>query len=198
MKHRMTMGFVVLGFAAVIAVRAVAAEEANQSDHDALRHLRVVFQDAVAQNDMERLRPYLATNFSIVTFTDREFTDFESFKAQWQKTRDAMLGERGSYSVDLDPEYSVLMGDTALCRGNSHNVLTDDKGREFRFDAHWSVVCQKQDGQWKIVRGHNSLNPFHNPMLRHGVKMAVIKMSALALLVGLAAGMAVMRFFRRN
>jgi ketosteroid isomerase-like protein len=198
MKHSMKMGFVVIGFAAVIALRAVGAEEANKADHDALRNLRVVFQDAVARNDMERLRPYLATNFSIVTFTDREFTDFDAFKAQWRKTRDAMLGESGSYSVDLDPEYSVLMGNIALCRGNAHNALTDDKGREFKFDAHWSVVCQKQDGQWKIVRGHNSLNPFHNPMLLHGVKSAVIKTATVAFLIGLVAGMVGVFVFRRR
>lgn len=197
MKQSRKTGFVVLGLAMSLAWKATAVEE-NKSDHDALRHLRVVFQDAVAQNDMERLRPYLATNFSIVTFTDREFTRFDAFKAQWQKTRDAMLGKKGSYSVDLDPEYSVLLGDVALCRGNSHNVLTDDKGREFKFDAHWSVVCQKQDGQWKIVRGHNSLNPFHNPMLRHGVKTAVIKTAVAAFLIGLVAGVVGMRFFRRS
>lgn len=198
MKHSMKIGFVVLGLATTIALRSAGAAEENKADHDALRNLRVVFQDAVAQNNMERLRPYLATNFSIVTFTDREFTDFDAFKAQWQKTRAAMLGKRGSYSVDLDPEYSVLMGDIALCRGNSHNTLVNDKGREFKFDAHWSVLCQKQDGQWKIVRGHNSLNPFGNPMLRHGVKMAVVKAAGAAFLIGLAAGIIGMRFFRRR
>lgn len=198
MKHCMLMGMTVLGAAAVLASGPVDAEEANHSDHDALRHIRVVFEDAVARNDMERLRPYLATNFSMVTFTDREFTDFEAFKTQWQKTRDTMLGKRGSYRVDLDPEYSVLMEDIALCRGNAHNVLIDGKGREFKFDAHWSVVCQKQDGQWKIVRGHNSLNPFQNPMVRHGATMAVIKTAALAFLLGLVAGVVGVRRFRRG
>jgi ketosteroid isomerase-like protein len=198
MKHNMKMRFFVLGFATLFLLRAVNAEEANKADHDALRHLRIVFQDAVAQNDMERIRPYLATNFSIVTFTDREFTDFEAFKTQWQKTRNAMLGKGGSYQVDLNPEYSVLMGDNALCRGNAKNVLVDGKGNKFEFTAHWSVVCQKQDGQWKIVRGHNSLDPFRNPMLKHTVKRVVFQIGAAAFFVGLTIGLLVIRFVRKR
>jgi hypothetical protein len=57
MKHNMTMRLFVLGFSTLLALRSVSAEEANKADHDALRNLRVVFQDAVARNDMERLRP---------------------------------------------------------------------------------------------------------------------------------------------
>jgi ketosteroid isomerase-like protein len=179
-------------WAVALALGVARAEEANHEDHEALRRLRDTFEQAAAQNDLDRLKPYLATNFSIVTFTDREFDDFEAFKAQWRKTRTAMLGDGGSYRVQLNPECSLLLGDIALCRGNSSNVIVNAKGRTFAFGAHWSVVCQKVDGQWKILRGHNSLDPFRNPMLKHAVKGMIFKTAVPAFVLGLALGGAVM------
>jgi ketosteroid isomerase-like protein len=184
--------------AAMLAGSSVVAEEENHADHEALRGMRRAFEEAAAKNNMDLMKPYLATNFSIVTFTDREFSAFESFKAQWGKTRNAMLGERGSYRVDLDPEYSVLMGDVALCRGNAKNELVDGKGHRFEFTSHWSVVCRKIDGEWKIVRGHNSLNPFDNPMLKQGVKSLLVKAVAAGLVAGLVLGAVGARLLRRR
>ena len=77
-------------------------------------------------------------------------------------------------------------------------MLVDSKGHEYTFDAHWSVVCQKQDGQWKIVRGHNSLDPFRNPMLKHAVRGIIVKGTAIAFLVGLVLGLSIMWYIRRR
>lgn len=184
--------------AAALAVSVAPAEEENHADHEALRKMRRAFEEAAAKNDMDLMKPFLATNFSLVTFTDREFTDFEAFKAQWAKTRSAMLGESGTYRVDLDPEYSVLMGDVALCRGNAKNELVNSKGSRFEFTSHWSVVCRKTDGEWKIVRGHNSLNPFDNPMLRDRVKSILLKAVFTALGIGLLLGLGGARLAQRR
>ena len=180
--------------AALLLATTIRAEEARHEDHEALRRLRDTFQEAAARNDLDLMKPYLATNFSIVTFTDREFLDFDTFKAQWQKTRTTMVGDGGTYRVVLNPEYSVLLDDIALCRGNSSNVIVTARGVEFKFTSHWSVVCQKTDGQWKVVRGHNSLNPFRNPMMEHAVRGIVIKVAGGALVVGLAIGAAAVWF----
>ena len=193
-----TLKTVVAALAAVLAAGNGLAQEANHEDHEALRRLRDTFQEAAASNDLDRMKPFLATNFSIVTFTDREFLDFDAFKAQWQKTRKAMLGEGGSYRVQLNPEYSVLLGDIALCRGDSSNVIVNASGDTFTFGAHWTVVCQKIDGQWKIVRGHNSLDPFHNPMLEHAVKGMVAKYAAGSFVGGLLLGAVAVGFVRRK
>ena len=193
-----TLKTIAVAMASVLAAGGIPAQEANHEDHEALRHLRDTFEEAAARNDLDRMKPFLATNFSIVTFTDREFQDFEVFKAQWRKTRNAMLGEGGSYRVQLNPEHSVLLGDIALCRGNSSNVIVNAKGDTFTFGAHWSVVCQKIDGQWKIVRGHNSLDPFHNPMLEHAVKGMVAKFAVWAFVAGLLLGAVAVGVIRRR
>ena len=170
-----------------------AAEEA---EHEALRGMKAAFEEAVNNNQMAAFAPYLDEDFSVVTFTDREFTDFEAFKARWQQTRDEML-QGGAYSVELLPERSQIIGDIAITRGDSKNTMTTGSGEEFTFTAHWTAVCRKTDGKWKILRGHNSLDPFGNPMLRSGVKKLAIKMGAGAaaggLLLGLVIGIAIGR-----
>jgi ketosteroid isomerase-like protein len=166
---------------------AEQAEEPNHADHEALRELRALFEKAASENQLDLLKPYLDQPFSVVTFTDREFTDFNVFKAQWQKTRDRLLAG-GSYSVKLHPELSRLHGDVALCKGSSDNVLKTGAGREYKFNSNWTAVCRKVDGKWKIVRAHSSLDPFGNPMVLAGATDAVIKGVAIAGICGLVLG----------
>ncbi len=189
MKSLAALKLILVAILALMPVTAVALEE-NKADHDALRNIRRIAENAINRNDLDTIRPYLAPEFSIVTFTDREFTDFDSFKTQWAKTRSKMLGERGSFKVDLDPELSVIKGDIALCRGNAKNTLVDDSGKVFEFTSHWTATCQKVGGKWLIERAHNSLEPFHNPILEHAVRGLLVKSAGATGLIGLLLGAA--------
>lgn len=165
-----------------------AQDNAEEADHEALRGLKAVFEEAVNKNQMELIRPCLDKDFSIVTFTDKEFSDFDKFKAQWAKTREVIL-KGGTYSTKLLPVRSQIIGDIAITKGDSENVIVGGDGTEIKFTAHWTAVCRKVDGQWKILRGHNSLDPFGNPMLKAGVKNIVIKVGAIAAVVGVLLGL---------
>lgn len=165
----------------------VVAQEPDEADHQSLRELKTVFEKAASENNLDLLKPYVNENFSAVTYTDREFTDFEAFKERWQKTRDEIVG-KGSYKVTLLPERSEIYGDFAIARGDSDNILVNDAGKEFKFTSHWTVVCRKVDGQWKIVRAHSSLNPFDNPMLVDAVTKKLVQTGVAAGLGGLVLG----------
>jgi ketosteroid isomerase-like protein len=182
---------------ASLAFLPLQAEEERHADHEQLRALRQVFEAAVNTNDLDKLQPYLAESFSIVTFTDREFHDFAAFKVQWKLTRDKML-RGGTYSIDLNPELSTLIGDLAICHGNARSHMTTGDGKTFDFTSKWTVVCQKQNDQWKIVRGHNSLDPFGNPMLVAGVKRIVWLSIVAAGLGGLVFGFLLGWLYRRR
>jgi ketosteroid isomerase-like protein len=162
-------------------------DAAAEADHQALRELKAVFEQAASENNLDLLKPYVNEAFSAVTYTDREFTDFGAFKARWQKTRDEIVGS-GSYKVTLLPERSELYGDFAICRGDSDNVLVNSDGKEFRFTSHWTAVCRKVDGEWKILRAHSSLDPFGNPMLVDGVTTRIVQTAAVAALGGVLVG----------
>jgi ketosteroid isomerase-like protein len=165
----------------------VLAQEDNEADHQALREMKAVFEKAASENNLDLLKPYVPAEFSAVTYTDREFTDFEAFKTRWQKTRDEIVGT-GSYKVTLKPERSKIYGDIAIARGDSDNVLVNSAGKKFEFTSHWTAVCRKIDGQWKIERVHSSLDPFGNPMLVDGVKGKITQYASLAGVGGLVIG----------
>ena len=171
-------------------VTMFAQENADEAEHETLRGLKAVFEEAVNKNQMELIRPHLDKEFSVVTFTDREFTEFDKFTAQWAKTREQIL-KGGTYSIKLLPVRSQILGDIAITKGDSENVIVTGDGTEFKFTAHWTAVCRKTDGKWKILRGHNSLDPFGNPMLKSGVKGIVVKGVIIAAGVGCLVGLAV-------
>jgi len=159
----------------------------EEADHQALRELKAVFEEAASGNKLELLQPYMHHPFSVVTYTNREFTEFQAFKAQWQKTRDEIVGD-GVYQVVLRPERSEIYGDIAITHGDSDNVLVTSNGTRYEFNSRWTAVCRKVAGQWKIVRAHSSLDPFGNPMLRGRVRRYLFAVGAGAAVAGLLLG----------
>ena len=168
------------------SVYAFGPEE-DEADHEALRQLKAVFEEATNNNQLDLLEPYLHDPFSVVTYTDRKFTDFQVFKTAWQERRDSLLAG-GSYTVELIPDRSLLYGDIAITMGTSENVLVTGDGDEYRFPANWTAVCRKVDGAWRIVRSHSSMDPFGNPMILAGSRKAAIRFGIGGLVGGLILG----------
>jgi ketosteroid isomerase-like protein len=188
MRFVLLVGVTVVGALMVQIVAAQdIADDAAEADHQALRELKAVFEKAASENKLDLLKPFVSEAFSAVTYTDREFTDFDAFKARWEKTRDEIVGN-GSYKVTLLPERSEIYGDFAIARGDSENVLVNSAGKEFHFTSHWTAICRKIDGQWMIVRAHSSLDPFGNPMIIDGVTNKIVQAAGVAALGGLIVG----------
>ncbi|MBC7855636.1 MAG: nuclear transport factor 2 family protein [Pirellulaceae bacterium] len=176
-----------LALSATMVPSALAQERDDEADHQALREFKTLFEKAASENNLELMKPHLHQPFSVVTYTDREFSDFEAFKARWQKTRDEIVGS-GSYKVTLLPERSEIYGDIAIAHGDSENVLITGAGKEYHFTSHWTAVFRKVDGQWKIVRVHSSLDPFGNPMVVGEVWRKVTQVGVGAGVGGLILG----------
>jgi ketosteroid isomerase-like protein len=174
----------------VLIAAAPSSYADEQADHNQLRHLKAVFEEAVNTNNLSLLEPYLAKNFSIVMYTNRKFNDFEAFKAQWDITREQML-QGGSYRVTLDPELSDLHGDIAIAQGNSTNHMVTGDGQEYQFEARWTAVLEREQGNWKLVRAHSSISPFDNELLVSTVKSKLMTWSAAAF----GAGFLITSFF---
>ena len=152
-------------------------------EREKLRSIQAIFEKAVENNTIEDLKPYTDPEFSFVSFTDRSFSDFDSFSKQWGVTRKELVGS-GSFTTQLDPEPSLFFDDIAVCYGNSKNKMVNNKGNKFDFTSHWTVIFKRKDGEWKVLRAHNSLNPFSNPMLIHAVKSKLTLTSLVAFAFG--------------
>jgi len=169
MRNLLVCAVVVTMLSVAHGQEATAQPADDEADHAALREYKALFEQAAAENKLDLLKPILHEPFSVVTYTDREFTDFEAFKTRWQQTRDEIVGN-GSYKVTLLPVRSEIYGDMAIARGDSKNELITAAGNKYNFTSHWTAVFRKQDGQWKVVRVHSSLDPFGNPMVVGQVK----------------------------
>ena len=169
-----------------------AEEDPFEADKIQLRNIKSVYEQAVKENNLALLRPYLAEGFSIVMYTDREFADFDEFTTQWNISREKYL-KGGSYAVEVIPDDTRFMGDFAVATGNSKNHLVTGDGTKFDFDAKWTAVCKKVDGQWKLLRLHNSTNPFYNPIANHAASTMVFQVGGSAIIIGIVIGMVVGR-----
>jgi len=157
--------------------------QTHNEEREKLREIQAVFEAAVENNTIDDLRPYTDTEFSFVSLSDRSFSDFDTFSLQWGLTRKQMVGS-GRFTTHLNPQPSLFCGDIAICYGNSENKMLNSKGQIFDFTSHWTVVFRRKDGEWKVLRAHNSLNPFSNPMTKHAVKAMLVKVGVLAFIGG--------------
>ncbi|MCE9615522.1 MAG: nuclear transport factor 2 family protein [Lentisphaerae bacterium] len=187
-----------LSLAVALLAGVVHAQVADEeADHEALRRLRTVFEQAVRDNNLDLMAPYIDPEFSVVSFTDREFTSFDAYKTQWQITREQLL-QGGTYTVTLLPVRSQILGNLAIAKGDSENVLVTGQGKRFTFGAHWTVVLRKTDGQWRVLRAHYSLDPFGNPMVRSGFRKVAMQIAGVSAAIGLILGAAGGYWLRRR
>jgi len=174
----------------------------TESEHQQLRELKALYESAVSNNELDRLLPYLDEDFTFVSFTDSEFdrkkTSFDEFKKQWNETREKML-QGGSYTVTLDPERSMIMGDVAFGRGTAlHKIIRGD-GKTFELRGQWSAFLKKKsDGGWKVVRAHSSINAFDNSLVKDFIRSLLIKIGIIAGFAGFLIGGIAAFFFTRK
>jgi ketosteroid isomerase-like protein len=187
----------ILFFMAICPLLKADDASGTEADHEALRGLKAVFEKAVNENNLELLRPHLHEPFSFVTLTRKEFTEFETFKTQWQSTREKML-DGGTYVIKLDPDRSEIFGDMAITKGRSENVMVTGGGDKYEFTENWTAVCRKINGEWKIVRAHSSIDPFYNPIVLSQFKKMSIQIGLGALAVGLIIGIFVKTMLSRK
>lgn len=154
-----------------------------EQEREKLRTIQTIFEQAVKNNTINDIKPYTDADFSFVSFTDRSFSDFESFSKQWNLSRNEMVGS-GSFSTALNPEPSIFIDDIAICYGNAKNNMVDKKGYSFEYTSNWTVIFKRSDSEWKVLRAHNSLDPFYNPMLKSAVKSSLLKFSVFAFVLG--------------
>ena len=166
----------------------------NEVDRVQLRNLQALFEKAVEKNNIEEIRRFIHPNFSFVSFTDKIFNDFDSFKQQWDITRKKMIGS-GRFSTLLNPETTLFSDGIAIASGNASNSMVDNNGQQFNFSNHWTVIFKRDNDEWKVLRAHNSLDPFGNPMLINAVKKKVMKYSLLSFIGGVIVSFIVSYLF---
>lgn len=177
------------------ATAAETAESQEASDeeaaHDALRELRALYERAINERDLSLLFPHLHDEVSGVMVTADVVSGRAGIEAYWQEIQD-LIGEGGTYSTELEPELSWIHGDVAVAKGATRDLVTLPNGREFRFSTYFTAVLTEGENGWQIRRMQGTMDPVENPFIAAAVRTATIGAAvvagALALVIGLAAG----------
>ena len=167
------------------------------ADHAALRELKSLYERAVNENRLDLLAPHIGTPFHGVMITSKPVSTLDEMKGYWASMQ-RLMGPGGTYRVTLDPARSVILGDVALARGTTRDVVTTDEGRVYRFGTNWTATLHRQNGVWKIVQVQGSMDPVGNAFVRSFIKDSLMKYGALVALLALGLGLAIGFFAGRR
>ncbi len=165
---------------------APAASE--EADHEALRRLKTAYEDAVRNNRIEALAEHFHADFHGVMVTGRAVNSFVDVQNFWRDLR-RLIGEGGTYTTTVNPERSVILGDMALARGTTIDVVRTDDGHEYRVTTLWTATLQRDRGAWKIRTLQGTMDPIGNPFVREFAQRTVVRFASGAGLAGLIAGL---------
>jgi ketosteroid isomerase-like protein len=161
----------------------------EEADHQSLRALKAVYEQAVRENQISRLGPYLHQDFHGVMVTGRAVNSLADLEQYWRDVK-ALIGERGTYTSTLNPERSIIVGDFALARGTTDDVVKTDDGTEFRFNTMWTATLQRDATSWKLRSVQGTMDPVGNPFVREFARRALVRTASISLLAGLLVGLA--------
>lgn len=181
--------------AATLLVLALAAPGAAQApttpqeeaEHDALRRLRVVYENAVNEEKLDLLAPHLHPDFTGVMITGETVAGLDGLKQYWARMKE-LMGEGGTYTVSVEAEWSTIVGDVAMGRGTTRDVVVTDRG-EYRFGSAWTAVLRKVDGEWKVLRIQGSMDPVTNPFVTTFMKRTAWASGGGGAAAGIALGL---------
>lgn len=143
----------------LLSVPVLASEE----DKVALRTLRSVYEQAIANRDLTSLKPHLAADFTAVMITADEIKGYNGIVAYWKKVED-FLGKDGTYQVSVEPDDTIFEGNLAIAKGRAREHVVRS-GKTLDFISHWTAIARKEGAEWKLVRLQASIDPVSNPII---------------------------------
>jgi len=179
------------------AAAATPAASQEEAEHEALRQLRAAYEAAIRDSKPEALAPMLHPDFHAVMVTGRAVNSLADLKQYWTDIH-ALIGPGGKYTTTLNPERSVIVGDLALARGTSDDVVVTSGGTEFKFTTLWTAVLQKQDGRWMLRQAQGSVDPVDNIFVRTFTRRALMFTAAVAGVIGLVLGASIVGLLMRR
>lgn len=175
----------------VLAALPLFAQAPDEAEHQALRQIKALYERAINEDRLDLLQPYFASPFYGVMITSKRVSTLEEMKQYWANMKQ-LIGPGGSYRVTVDPEKSVIMGDFALARGTTRDVVRTGDGDTYQFGTNWTCVLHKEGGIWKVIQVQGSMDPVGNPFVNAKLREATFRIAggaaAIALILGLLIG----------
>jgi ketosteroid isomerase-like protein len=184
--------FAVVGVVFVLASRLGADE---QADHEALRKIKAIYEEAVKSDDLNKLLPHLGGNMTAVTPTGEEVKGPQELQAYFKRIWE-LIGKGGAYQVKVNVTNTDLYGDIAVSYGTTDEFVKTDAGKEYRFPMLWTAIAKREDNAWKAVRMHGSIDPLTNVFVKTQLQAIRWMYGLSGLFAGLVLGF-LLSFLRR-
>lgn len=175
------------GMIGIVLAGATIVYAAEEADHDALRKIKAVYEEAVKSDDLTKLLPHLGANLTAVTPTGEEVKGAQElqsyFKSIWN-----LIGKGGAYQVKVNVTNTDLYGDIAVSYGTTDEFVKTAEGKEYKFPMLWTAVARRDGDSWKAIRMHGSMNPLTNVFVTTQLNATKWIYGGGGLIVGLVVG----------
>ena len=158
----------------------------QEADKQALRDLKTIYERAIAEKDLELIKPHLAADFTAVMITADEVKDYDGIKAYWDKVED-FIGEDGTYTVSVEPDDTIFEGNIAIAKGIAKEQVVRG-GKNINLTSKWTAIARKEGETWKLVRIQASIDPVTNPIIKALQQGKLWITGAIAAVAGLLVG----------
>ncbi len=162
-------------------------EALREKDKQALRDLKAIYEKAIAEKDLELIKPHLAGDFTAVMITADEVKDYDGVKAYWAKVEE-FIGKDGTYTVSVEPDDTIFDGNIAIAKGTAREHVIRN-GKTIDLTSKWTAIARKEGGIWKLVRIQASIDPVKNPIITALNKGKLWLTGGVAGVVGLLIGL---------
>ena len=163
-------------------------EEKNiERDKQALRDLKSIYEKAIAEKNLNLIKPHLASDFTAVMITADEVSDYDGIKAYWKKVEE-FIGKDGTYTVSIEPDDTIFEGNIAIAKGIAKEHVVRN-GKNIDLTSKWTAIARKESGAWKLVRIQASIDPVKNPIISAMNKGKLWITGGVAGIIGLIIGL---------
>lgn len=174
----------------LVALPAMAAQEADHEIHQELRGILLTVQNAVNSGNFDAMLPVLSKDIEATTITQEVMRGHQEVSAYFKK----WFGP-GGYLKKLQMQLTAdalteLSADKSwgVVRGSAIESYTLADGRKYDMKSRWTATVVKEaDGKWRLRTIHFGTNFLDNPIL-DAAKQAVVRYAALAGGIGLLVG----------
>lgn len=180
---------------AILLLNALPLHADEQADREALAKIRAVYEDAVKSDGLSKLLPHMGANLTAVTPTGEEVKGSQELQAYFKKIW-GMIGKGGSYQVKVNVTNTDLYGDIAVSHGSTDEFVKTAEGKEYKFPMLWTAVLRREEGGWKAIRMHGSMDPLTNVFVATQLSATKWIYGGGGLVVGIVAGFLLSRFRR--
>ena len=180
-------------FLMLIAMSAIAAEEADHAIHEELRHLLQGVEQAINTEKYTELEPYFHEKLRVTPINQEVISSRPEIGAYFNK----WFGPGGylkKVNISLVPDaLTELYGNNTfgIIRGSGEEnyILADD--RHFDMKTRWTAtVIKDTDGKWRILSLHIATNFLDNPILNKA-EASLVYFAGGGLVMGFILGLSI-------